>query len=187
MTRKLTLTVSILLLLFPWAPGSHAQTIRAFNVLNANPIAVVALADQTLQDDLLNNLVGDWKLSRKMRGQMSESVVHAEWVLNHQFVFLHMRDTATPSQYEARVYLGYDTTSERYVAHWIDIFGGRVSETLGYGNLEGKSIKFTFEYPDGPFHNTMTWHPDTRTWTFAMEQKNQSGKWVDFAEDNLRR
>jgi hypothetical protein len=41
--------------------------------------------------------------------------------------------------------------SERYVAHWIDVFGGRFSETLGYGKRAGDEIDFIFEYPDGPF------------------------------------
>jgi hypothetical protein len=39
-----------------------------------------------------------------------------------------MKDVQTPSQYEAMVFIGYDNTSERYVAHWIDIFGGRFSK-----------------------------------------------------------
>ncbi|HEY8226282.1 MAG TPA: hypothetical protein VIG25_13455 [Pyrinomonadaceae bacterium] len=42
-----------------------------------------------------------------------------------------MKDVQTPSQYEAMVFIGYDNTSERYVAHWIDIFGGRFSKDEG--------------------------------------------------------
>ena len=98
-----------------------------------------------------------------------------------------MKDTAVPSQYEAMVFIGYDNASERYVAHWIDIFGGRFSETLGFGRRQGDSIGFVFEYPDGPFHNTFTWDPTTKKWTFLMEQKNSSGKWVQFAKDELKR
>jgi hypothetical protein len=140
-----------------------------------------------LRDDFLNNLAGDWKLTRKMHGQMSQSTVHAEWVLNHQFLFLHMREMSTPSQYEAMIYIGYDQASERYVAHWIDIFGGRVSETLGYGTRAGNTIKLRFEYPEGPFNNTLTWRPETTSWTSFMEQKDKGGKWAVFAEDQLSR
>ncbi len=56
-----------------------------------------------------------------------------------------MKDVNIPPQYEALVFLGYDNASERYVAHWIDVFGGRFSETLGYGTRSGDSIKFIFE------------------------------------------
>jgi len=136
-------------------------------------------------DEFLNNLAGDWKLTRKIHGQTSQSEVHAEWVLNHQFLLIHMKETSDPSQYEAIVYIGYDNTSERYVAHWIDVGGGRFSETLGYGTRDGNSIKFNFEYPDGPFHNTFIWHPETKSWVSLMEHKDQRGQWVNFAEDRL--
>src|SRR5437660_12322907 len=96
-----------------------------------------------------------------------------------------MKETSDPSQYEAIVYIGYDNTSERYVAHWIDVFGGRFSETLGYGARDGNRIKFVFEYQDGPFHNTFTWNAEAKTWTFLMEQKDQTGKWKEFAVDQL--
>lgn len=42
-----------------------------------------------------------------------------------------MKDVSSPPNYEAMVFIGYDNTSERYVVHWIDVFGGRFSETLG--------------------------------------------------------
>lgn len=143
--------------------------------------------NRIFKDELLENLVGDWKLSRKMFGKLGENTVKVDWVLNHQFLRIHMKDVATPSQYEAMVFIGYDNMSERYVAHWIDVFGGRFSETLGYGKRDGNSIKFVFEYPDGPFHNTFTWNPSDKTWRFLGEQKNKEGKWSVFAEDQLRR
>jgi Protein of unknown function (DUF1579) len=113
--------------------------------------------------------------------------VKAEWVLNHQFLRLHMKDVKVPAAYEAMVFIGYDNTSDRYVAHWIDVFGGGFSETLGYGQKTGNSIKFVFEYPDGPFHNTFTWSPAAKTWTFLGEMKDDAGTWRIFAEDILRK
>src|SRR5215475_4092378 len=143
--------------------------------------------NRIFRDELLDNLVGDWKLTRKMRAQSVENRVKAEWALNHQFLLVHIRDVASPPNYEAMVFIGYDNTSERYVAHWIDVFGGRFSETLGYGKRSGNTIQFIFECPDGPFHNTFTWNPESRTWVFLMEQKDQTGKWKVFAEDKLAR
>jgi len=144
--------------------------------------------NRIFSDELLDNLVGNWKLTRKIRGQTVENTVKAEWVLNHQFLRLEMKDATTPPAFEANIYIGYDNMSERYVVHWIDVFGGRFSETLGYGTKPDKnSIKFVFEYPDAPFHNTFTWNSETKTWRFLMQTKDKSGKWVVFAEDNLRR
>jgi hypothetical protein len=142
--------------------------------------------NRIFNDKLLDNLAGDWRLTRKIGGQTAENKVHAEWVLYHQFLKIEMRDVKDPPDYLADIYIGYDNTSDRYVVHWIDLFGGRFSETLGYGTRNGDSIKFVFEYPDGPFHNTFTWNAKAKTWTFLGEQK-KGGKWVVFAEDTLKR
>jgi hypothetical protein len=174
MIRKLFLSSVVFLACFGAAQVTH---LLAQEPLERNRI---------FRDDLLDNLAGDWKLTRKIRGQSVENRVKAEWVLNHQFLLVHMKDVNSPPNYEAMVFIGYDNTSERYVGHWIDVFGGRFSETLGYGQRSGNSIKFIFEYPDGPFHNTFTWNPETKSWVFLMEQKDRTGKWRVFAEDTLR-
>jgi hypothetical protein len=74
--------------------------------------------------------------------------------LNHRFLCLEMRGTARVPTYEAIVFIGRDNLSERYVAHWLDVSGGRWSETLGYGTKSGQAVEFVFEYPDGPFRTT---------------------------------
>ena len=171
--RRLLFSVSLVLLISVFPLSLSAQDLDG--------------KDKIFKDELVDNLAGEWKLTRKIRGQSLENTVKAEWVLNRQFLLVHMKDVATPAQYEAMVYIGYDNASGRYVAHWIDVFGGRFSETLGYGRREVNSINFVFEYPDGPFHNTFTWNPENKTWLFLMERKDKSGKWVMFAEDSLVR
>jgi hypothetical protein len=136
----------------------------------------------TFQDELLDKMTGQWKLTGTIRGQTVEHKVEAQWTLNHQFLQVHEKDTATPPGYEANPMIGYDNTSERYVAHWLDIYGGRVSETLGYGTRSGDQIEFVFEYPDGPFHTTFRWSPENSTWQWFLEQKDRDGKWTTFAD-----
>ena len=141
--------------------------------------------NKVFHDDLLDNLQGRWRVTGPVVSKPRELDLTAEWVLNHQFLLVHQKDAAPPEgkiPYDALIYIGYDNASERYVVHWIDIFGGRVSETLGFGTRAGNSIKFNFEYPDGPFHNTFTWNPETKTWHFFLEQKNTEGKWGTFAD-----
>ena len=48
--------------------------------------------NRSFRDELLDNLTGDWKLTRKIRGQTVENSVQAEWVLNHQFLRVQMKD-----------------------------------------------------------------------------------------------
>ncbi len=137
------------------------------------------------RDDLLDHLVGKWSLTGEVAGRKASHRVEAEWVLNHQFLRIHEKDMAQPqpsgeAPYEAIVFVGRDNTSERYVAHWMDVFGGRWSETLGYGTRVGNAIEFVFEYPDGPFRTTFRWQPDKSGWEWNMRSRAKNGDWEQF-------
>ena len=141
-----------------------------------------------VKDSLLEQLAGHWQISRVMGGKSSGSTVEAAWVLNHQFMQVHyVPDRSSPQPYEAIVYIGYDNMSERYVVHWLDIFGGRVSETMGFGKRTPNGMEFTFEYPDGPFTNTFRYDRSTRMWNLLLRQKNARGEWTTFATEEWRR
>ncbi len=138
------------------------------------------------QDSLVDRLQGQWRMTGQVHGRPVEYSANAEWVLGHQFLRLSMVDVTKPPAYQADVYIGYDNTSERYVAHWLDTFGGRFSETLGYGRHEGDAVHFVFEYPDGPFHTIFTAHADG-TWNVLMRTKDSTGAWVTFGEFTMHR
>jgi hypothetical protein len=142
------------------------------------------------QDDLVNHMTGTWKWTGPLLGVEAHHTVTAEWALNHQFLRIHERTSEgapeSERRYEAIWFLGYDPTSERYVLHLLDIFGGRYSETLGYGVRDGHTIRFVFEYPHGPFHTTFRWSPQDDSWQWLLEQK-EKGKWSTFADLKLTR
>ena len=143
--------------------------------------------DTILKDPLLDQLAGTWDAPGRVRTREVKSRVTAQWVLNHQFLELKLEDTATPSTYEAWIYIGYDFRSERYVVHWLDVTGGRWSETLGYGSRNGDgAVRFTFEYGDGPFRNTLAWNAREKSWHWLIEDKDQAGRWRTWAEYDLR-
>jgi hypothetical protein len=96
------------------------------------------------EDDLFSRLEGDWLLTRQIAGKEVHNAVTGSWVLQHQFLLLRMRDTATPSRYEADVYIGYSHASGQYVAHWIDSFGGHFS-AIGRGKRAGNTVEFRFD------------------------------------------
>lgn len=134
----------------------------------------------------LDNLVGDWQISRKIRGTVVGNTLQAAWVLQHRFVQLHMRDVKEPSEYEALVLIGYEEKSDRYVAYWCDSFGPDYA-AAGIGRRKGNAVEFTFNYADGPFYNTFSWDPVASRWTFLMESQQKDGSRVVFAEDSVRR
>src|SRR5574338_537676 len=136
--------------------------------------------DKFFKDELLDKLEGKWQLTGNIGGRNVENNFSAQWVLNHQFMELIFEDVATPPSYMAHVYIGYDCVSERYVVHWFDFFGGRLSETLGYGTASGQTINLRFEYPDGPFINQIIYNPATDSWQLHMTSKDSGGSWKLF-------
>jgi hypothetical protein len=137
-------------------------------------------------EHFLDNLVGEWQISRKIRGTVVGNTLQAAWVLQHRFVQLHMRDVKEPSEYEALVLIGYEEKNDRYVAYWCDSFGADYA-AVGVGKRRGNVIQFTFNYSDGPFYNTVTWDPVAFSWTFLMESEKKDGSRAVFAEDSVRK
>ncbi len=152
-------------------------------------LSSTAKAPVEWQDNLADHLTGTWKVEGQIVGREAHHEIDAEWVLNRQFLRIHEKTAATApaseKRYEAIWFLGYDALSERYVLHLLDIFGGRYSETLGYGVRNGNEIRFVFEYPDGPFHTTFRWSPEATAWQWLLEQKDKDGKWTTFADLKL--
>ena len=109
----------------------------------------IAQAPAEWRDNLADHITGTWKVEGQVLGREAHHEVNAEWVLNHQFLLIHEKTAATApaseNRYEAIWFLGYDAVSERYVLHLLDVFGGRYSETLGYGARNGNEIRFVFE------------------------------------------
>ena len=143
---------------------------------------------QIFRDEFLDRLAGKWRLRGTLGGEPVDHSVQVDWVLNHQFLRLHEKAGA-PSKsgllYEAVGFISRDNTSDRYVMHWIDVFGGRWSETLGYGRREGNGIEFVFEYPDGPFRSSFRWDPDAKSWHWLLRQKAPTGVWKEFLVGTL--
>ena len=172
------------------SPSLHVAASLAFSLAIFAPDAHAQTAldgpERPFQDSLVDQLAGQWFMGGNMGRQQVGYTVTAEWVLNHQFLRFAMRDTSRTPSYEAHVYIGRDNTSDRYVAHWIDVFGGRWSETLGYGLRTGNTIEFLFEYADGPFRTAFTL-VSPGVWTVQMRQRAGTGPWRPFAQYSLRR
>ncbi|MFZ4522060.1 MAG: hypothetical protein ACOYNC_10155 [Bacteroidales bacterium] len=148
---------------------------------------VIPCDDKVFNDHLLERLAGNWTVTGNIGGDKIVYAFTAGWELNHQFIALTFADTARLPQYTAKVYIGYDCASARYVAHWLDNFGGRFSETLGYGVKSGDSIEFHFEYPDGPLINKFSYSSQADAWQFHATTKNSKGAWVVFGDMFLKR
>ena len=137
----------------------------------------------TLQDSLLDRMVGKWLLSGEIVGKPTTHDVEATWALNHQFVHIHEtsreKTAAGVPQYEADVFLGWDVKRNEYVVHWMDVFGGGFS-SMGYADKKENTIPVIFKSPDGDFHTTFTFDKQKDRWLWTMDNE-QGGKLRPFA------
>lgn len=150
--------------------------------------ATSIIPQKVLQDDFLDKMVGSWHLGGKFEGQPVNHSVEIRWVLNHQFIEIHEKDLNPPKAgdvaYDAMVYVGYDPGHQRYIAHWLDVFGGGAG-TLGYGKRVGSAIEFDFEYPGQPWLTTFRRDAPSNAWQWRMRTKTKQGQWVETANMKL--
>src|SRR5579864_1275023 len=90
------------------------------------PVSLLAQAPSEWHDPLVDRMAGTWKLEGQVMGKEAHHEVRADWVLNHQFLRIHEKTAANAPNnehgYEAYWFLGYDSISERYVLHLLDVF-----------------------------------------------------------------
>lgn len=85
------------------------------------------------------------------------------------------------------MFIGYDAESQTIIAHWLDSFGARYSIPHGTGSITGNTIQFIIPYEGGPFKDTLTYNPDTKTWLLVIEASQPDGTWKQFARYSVRR
>ena len=170
-----------------WVCGGKTVALAVVMALVALSLPAEEAPSESFQDALLDEMVGSWTMRGTLMGDEVEYSVEAEWVLNHQFLRLKMHDIGEPSQYEAAVSIGFDSKKNRYVAHWLDRFGGGPSSTLGFGKSEEKKLELLFDYPSGAFRDTFTFDPDSGRWHFFIEAREPDGSWSVFSNSVLTR
>jgi len=126
-----------------------------------------------------------------MTGTVLEKAVvyNAEgtWTLQDQFFSLRMKDAAPHPAYEANLYIGIDSVSNEFVAHWLDSFGGAGARVVGTGPLSGEKIEVVYPYAEGKFRNLFRYDPGKDQWTLLIESEGTGGRWSVFAEYVIKR
>jgi hypothetical protein len=140
------------------------------------------MSTSSTSDVLLDRLVGAWRMVGQIRGRPVEYRLSATRVLNQRFVELHMIDIAQPPQYQARVFVGADTTPGRVLVHWLDSFGAAYSVPAAAGAVRGDTLLFEFQYSDGPFRDTFVFRGPGMGWHFRLESSDGQGGWRLFGE-----
>lgn len=139
-------------------------------------------------DALLDKLTGSWTITGTIEGEPVEQTLDVRWTLAHRFIELHFLGArpmgAGEPPYEARVFVGVDAKTQRYVAYWLDVFGATAS-VQGAGVRDGDTLVLTFPYPKEEFRNTYTFLPDG-TCRLLIESRPRGGAvWKTFASETL--
>ncbi|HEY6959692.1 MAG TPA: hypothetical protein VI814_12785 [Candidatus Limnocylindria bacterium] len=111
-------------------------------------------------DELLDQLVGTWRISGEMRGEPLAQRAVAQRALGGRFVEIRVTG-GTPlvegRPYEAAYFIG-SAGPGRFVMTLLDVFGAAFSAVPGLGRRDGDAIVFEFAYANGPW----TWR-----WSFV--------------------
>jgi len=140
-----------------------------------------------MPDELLDKMVGTWRIIRQFPTRTAENTAKIEWVLADRWLRIEMTDAATPAKYGAHVYITRMESDDSYVIHWYDTFGGSLPEILGTGVRSGVAIVFSWKDAESELRNTFTWSPDEDTWTSRIEQTGKGGEWTVFCTDTYTR
>ncbi len=150
----------------------------------------LAAQQPTFQDELLDHLTGHWVLRGTIARKATTHDVTAEWVLNHQYLRLHEisreKNAKGLPEYEANVYLGWDEVTHRYLAIWLDVWGGFGKATVGYSPRNGDTLRFLFNDGTSDFHTTFLYDRKAAQWEWQMDNEDH-GKLVPFARVKLTR
>ena len=114
-------------------------------------------------DELLEALVGTWRVTGQMRGQPLAQSWSASRALGGKFVEIRVTN-GTPlidgKPYEATYFIG--ATDGRFVLTLMDVFGAAYAAVPGLGRRDGDTIVFEFAYATGPL--TWRWSLGDGSW-----------------------
>lgn len=127
-------------------------------------------ADGRFHDDLLDHLVGNWHNTSSAHGSKFTSAVDAGWVLNHQYLLVHLKSNEIIPwwgvQMEYYQYIGYNKLKKRYTVHGMSIEGDAdLSEGFCYGYRNGNTFKTIAEFSrDTSVVQYLIWQPESKDW-----------------------
>jgi hypothetical protein len=163
------------------------MTAAAVLVVSVAAVVRAAPPSRSVQDPFLAQLAGRWTLSGAVLGKPVRYRGEARWVLDGGWLRLTLVDRATPPEYQADVYLGFDAKAGDYIAHWLDRFGAAGARVVATGRRDGQTLVLLFPYDGSPFRDTLTLAANGATGSLLLESQKPDGSWSTFASYALAR
>jgi hypothetical protein len=162
--------------------ANQPATLRIIEFLLFSLFLFVTCFGQSSPRALLNHLQGSWSMTGAVLNKPVKYAAEGVWVLQSQFLSLHMRDVAVPPTYEASLFIGIDSSKNQFVAHWLDKFGGAGARVVALGPLSAEKIEIIYPYAEGRFRNLFRYDAPKDQWSLLIEAEDAEGKWSVFAQ-----
>jgi hypothetical protein len=168
--------------------GGSAKLFGALLLVASSTLGIQAAATGNDADDAyLDHLQGSWVMEGTYAGKPVRYRAEGQRVLTGAFLKLHMIDAASPPQYEADLFLGFDPKANDYIAHWLDNFGAAGARVVARGERRGQTLIVSFPYAEGAFRDTFTWQPAAKAWSLLMESQRSDATWKTIGNFTLTR
>jgi hypothetical protein len=137
----------------------------------------------------LDRLAGDWVLEGTIAGKQTTHDMHADWVLNREYLRLHEvsreKNANGNPAYEAIIFIEWNVKAQEYICLWLDSTsgGGLSAKGLGHGKPAGDSIPFMFSES---LRNTFIYNRRADTWQWLIDDL-ANGKSERFADLKISR
>ena len=153
-----------------------------------------AAAASSLNDPLLDRLIGTWVLRGDIAGKPVIHTVKVQWVLAHEYIQIRetsqSRTAAGAPEYDAIVYIGWDSDLKQYACLWLDTTGGNGLVGWALGHAEADAAKLAFVWSDengeASLRNTFAYDRATNTWSWTIDNVAK-GQIQPFANVKLTR
>ena len=139
-------------------------------------------------------MTGDWVMTGTIGKEQVTHDVHADWILNRQYIRIHEvsreKNENGELKYEAWIHIAWDQKNAEYVVMWLDTTGTTnfAAEGVGHGKPNEDHIPFVWKFADGNgIQNTFTYNRENDAWSWAIDNVGKSRKRSEFARLTLKR
>lgn len=145
-------------------------------------------------DSVLDKLEGEWVMTGTVANEKVTHDVYVDRILKRQYVRIHElsreKDADGEPAYEAWIHIAWDKEKAEYVVMWLDNTATTnfAPEGVGHGKPDGDRIPFIWKSADGSgIHNTFKYDRASETWTWEIDNVDNSEKASAFARLTLKR
>ncbi|MFO0976699.1 MAG: hypothetical protein U0996_09900 [Planctomycetaceae bacterium] len=120
--------------------------------------------------------------------------VYVDRILKRQYLRIHElsreKDADGDPAYEAWIHIAWDKEKAEYAVMWLDNTATTnfAPEGVGHGKPDGDKVPFVWKSADGSgIHNTFKYDRASETWTWEIDNIDQTQKASPFARLTLKR